>query len=50
MCLIKYNAVKAYGEVEIKYHSFLTSALDKGWRSASRFGRFNIEENAPSTN
>jgi hypothetical protein len=29
VCLIKYNAIKAYGGKEVNLHTFLTSALQK---------------------
>jgi hypothetical protein len=38
--LIKHNAVKTYKEVEIEAPPFLTSALDRNERSASRAGHF----------
>jgi hypothetical protein len=33
--LIKHNAVKTYGKVEVHIHAFLTSVLDKAERFAS---------------
>jgi hypothetical protein len=36
--------MKAYGEVDVEIHIFLTSALVGGERSASRPGRFTPEE------
>jgi hypothetical protein len=41
--------MKLYGEVELQLHTFLTSALHEGERSASRHGRFNHTEIAPGT-
>jgi hypothetical protein len=32
--------MKAYKEVEVQLHAFLTSAVEGGEWSASRFGRF----------
>jgi hypothetical protein len=39
-CLIKYNDIKIYGELKVKFHAFLTPELDDEW-SASRSGPFN---------
>ncbi|PNF15375.1 hypothetical protein B7P43_G00968 [Cryptotermes secundus] len=41
--------MKAYGEVDVQIHIFLTSALAGGERSASRPGRFTPGERAPGT-
>jgi hypothetical protein len=41
--------MKAYGEVYIEIHIFLTSALVGGEWSASRPGRFTTRERAPAT-
>jgi len=41
--------MKTYGGVEVKLHTFLTSALDGGERWASRPGRHSPEERAPRT-
>jgi len=30
LCLVRQHAMKAYGEVEVYFHSFLASKLDKG--------------------
>jgi hypothetical protein len=35
---LKHHAMKTYGEVEIKLHAFLSSALYGGERSTSRSG------------
>jgi hypothetical protein len=41
--------MKAYGEVDVSIHIFLTSALAGGEWSASRPSRFTPGERAPST-
>jgi hypothetical protein len=41
--------MKAYGEVDVYIHIFLTSALAGGEWSASRPGRFTSRESAPDT-
>jgi hypothetical protein len=41
--------MKAYGGVDVWAHVFLTSVLVGGEWSASRHGRFNPGETAPST-
>jgi hypothetical protein len=41
--------MKAYGEVDVYIHIFLTSALAGGEWSASRPGRFTSREIAPGT-
>jgi hypothetical protein len=41
--------MKAYGEMDVKIHIFLTSALAGGEWSASRPGRFTPWETAPGT-
>jgi hypothetical protein len=41
--------MKVYGEVDVQSHTFLTSALVWGERSASRLGRFTLGEAAPGT-
>jgi hypothetical protein len=40
--------MKAYGEVEVYFHAFLTSALDGDEWSASRPWRFTLRETALS--
>jgi hypothetical protein len=42
-------AMKAYEEVDVQIHIFLTSALDGGEWSASHPGRFIPGERAPGT-
>jgi len=39
-CLTKHQGIKAYGEMNVQLHTFLTSALDGGEWWASRLGRF----------
>jgi hypothetical protein len=39
-CLTKHHAMKMYGRVEVQLHALLTSELDGGEWSASRYGRF----------
>jgi len=41
--------MKAYGGVETQFHSFRTSALNGGHRSASRPDRFILRESASGT-
>jgi hypothetical protein len=41
--------MKAYWEVEVKLHAFLTSALDGGEWPASHSGHFTPRERAPGT-
>jgi hypothetical protein len=48
-CLAKYYGKKMSGEVELLLHAFLTSVLDGDEWSASRPGRFILEERAPGT-
>jgi len=38
LCLLKLQAIKVYGGVKLKLHSFLTAALINKW--PSRLGRF----------
>jgi hypothetical protein len=47
LCLIKRNAMKTYGGLEVQFHTFLTSELNGGYRSASRTGRFSPGERPP---
>jgi hypothetical protein len=42
--------MKTYGSIELYFHAFLTSALDRGEWSASCPDRFTSKEMAPSTN
>jgi len=35
LCLIKHHPLKTYGGVEVRFHAFLTLALDGGEQSAS---------------
>jgi hypothetical protein len=49
LCLIKHYAMKAYGEMDVWIHIFLTSALVGGEWSPSRPGRFTAREWSPST-
>jgi hypothetical protein len=41
--------IKAYGEVEVQLHSFLTSALDVGEWSATRPGHFHARKRHSGT-
>jgi hypothetical protein len=41
--------MKAYWGVEVQLHTFFTSPLDGGERSASRPGRFTLKYRAPGT-
>jgi hypothetical protein len=41
--------MKAYGEMDIQIHIFLTSTLDGGEWSAARPGRFTHEKGPPVT-
>jgi hypothetical protein len=47
--VVPVNAIKVNGEENVQLHSFLTSALDKRLKSASRPGRFNPGPRAPTT-
>jgi len=38
--ITNHHAMKTYGGVEVQLHAFVTSELDGGEWSASRFGRF----------
>jgi hypothetical protein len=49
LCFTKHHAMKAYWEVEVQLHAFLTSALDGAEWSASRPGRFTLRELGPGT-
>jgi hypothetical protein len=40
LCLTKHHAMKTYWGVEVQLHTFFTSALGGGERSASRPGHF----------
>jgi hypothetical protein len=42
--------MKAYGELDVQIHVFLTSALHGGEWSASRSGRFTLREGARGSN
>jgi hypothetical protein len=42
--VIKHHATKMYGEMEVHFHAFLTSALDDAEWIASLSGRFNPRE------
>jgi hypothetical protein len=44
--LIKYHAVKTYGEVKVHLHAFVTSALDRGEWSVSHHCSFAPGERA----
>jgi hypothetical protein len=49
LCLTKYYAMKACGQVDLQIHIFLTSPLVGGEWSASRTGRFIPGERVPGT-
>jgi len=43
------RSTKAYGTVEVELHALLTSKLDEGEWSDSRFGHFPFGKRGPST-
>jgi hypothetical protein len=46
--LITRHAINKYQRAEVHLHTFLTTGLDEGKRSASRHGYFILGERAPS--
>jgi hypothetical protein len=49
LCLSKYRVVKKYGEVDVQFHTFLSSALVGGDCLVSRPGRFIPTDRASGT-
>jgi hypothetical protein len=49
LTVTEHHAMKTYWGVEVWFHTSLTSALDGGEWSASRYGRFTPRERDPCT-